>query len=155
MTSRLAQLSGTDLHGTLQIADHAINEIIALLRSDTSRHLTLEVCPHNIVIVRYGVLHARAELPDAMAPGPTPRITVHLLSWLVAMALKVTVRQPFLHVHGKHLTIELAAIPAPHAWRDLWRSVRRLTFETVSGAVRVGFVVEVKGEMGLHGDEHA
>jgi hypothetical protein len=95
------------------------------------------------VLVRYGVVHARAELPAAIEAGPSPRLTLRLASVLVAMGLKAVVRQPYIHIHGRFLTIALADVPALHPWRDGWRHVKQIRFATAPGALRVGVAVAI------------
>lgn len=138
---RLAQLKGSHAAGTLQIAATAINDVLRLLSPGASAP-TLELLPHNAVMVRYGMFHARAELP-AVADAELPRVTLTLASLLVAWGLKALVRQPFLHVHGRHLTIDLSAIPAFSGWRDLWNNLHQLTFATAPGALHVGFSIAI------------
>ena len=138
-----AQVRGSRATGTLQIQVHAINEVLATLAGRSSTAPLLELDAQNVVTLRYGVLHARAELPRQVGDPQSGRITVLLASLVVAWALKAAVRQPFLHVHGRRLTIDLAAVPALAAWRDLWRYLQQLTFETTPNGLRVGFLVAV------------
>jgi hypothetical protein len=138
---RLAQLRGSHFEGTIQIAEIGIND--ALNGKSTSKRLTVEMLPGNHIAVRYGVFHARAALPAAIAPSDAPHLTLALASMVVAYGLKAMWRQPFVHVHGRRVTIDLAAVPALAAWRDIWRHVRRMTFETAPGALRVGVAVMV------------
>ena len=144
---RPAQLIGSHADGTLRIAEDQLNDILGLLAT-SSKHPRVELHHNNEVIVRYGMWHAKAELPPAMTIDGSsyPAITITLASILVAWGLKALVRVPFLHVHGRHLTIELAALPAPEGWRDLWKHLRDLTFATSPGALRVGFAVAVEHE---------
>jgi hypothetical protein len=59
------------------------------------------------------------------------------------MALRAAVHQPYIHVHGRQLTIDLAAIPALQQWRALWRHLERAEFETAPGVLRIRFSVRV------------
>lgn len=138
-----AQLAGSHASGTLQIDTRAINDVLALLAGTPSSAPSLELMPNNTVMVRYGVLHARAELPQRVRFEQSPRLSVRLASLLVAWAIKAAVRQPFVHIHGRQLTIDLAAVPALSGWRDLWKYLHQLSFETTPSALRVGFVVMV------------
>jgi hypothetical protein len=71
MTERLEQLRGSRAEGTIQISESALNEVIGLAaRSGTVP--TLQVMEHNQLEVRYGLVHARAELPAALETGPAP-----------------------------------------------------------------------------------
>jgi hypothetical protein len=142
---RLGQLSGSRAEGTLQIAESAINEALAQ-NVGHGRHPMLEMQPDNIVLVRYGVFHAHARLPRSADVDASPVVTLRLASLTVAWGLKVFVHQPFIHIHGRQLTIELAAMPVPPPWNDWWRHVRHLTFETVAGALRIGFTLDIRAE---------
>jgi hypothetical protein len=134
---------GSHAAGTLQIDPRAINEVLAMLAGHGATAPRLELQPHNVVMVRYGMLHARAELPRLADAPQSGQVTVVLASLVVAWALKAAVRQPFIHVHGRRLTIDMAAVPAFASWRDLWRYLQQLTFETTPGALRVGFTLAV------------
>ena len=127
----------------MQIAAGAINEVLATLAGPTATAPQLELQAQNVVTLRYGVLHARAELPRRVADPQGGRLTIVLASLIVAWALKAAVRQPFLHVHGRKVTVELAAVPALASWRDLWTHLHELRFETAPEGLRVGFVLAV------------
>jgi hypothetical protein len=138
---RLAQLTGSHADGTLQVAESAINEL--LVRIARGRRPVIEVLERNVLILRYGMLHTRATLPRSITPGESPLLTLHLASLLVAWGLKAVVHKPFLHIHGRRLTIELARVQALHPWRGLWRHLQQLTFATVPGALRLTFSIVV------------
>jgi hypothetical protein len=142
MPMRPAQLAGSHVKGTVQVTETAINDIVHVFAGESGP--AIELLPHNGLMLRYGMFHARAELPSHLGQDTLPRVTLVLASVLVAWGLKAFVHQPFLHVHGRHLTVDLAAMPALDAWRDLWRHLHQLTFETAPGALRVGFVIEVE-----------
>jgi hypothetical protein len=139
---RLAQLTGSHAQGTLQLAESAINELLRLSASGAHKP-TLTLLPRNRLLLRVGLFHAHAELPASMQTGPSPQLTLALASIVVAWGLKAVVKQPFVHFHGRHLTIDLAAIPGLHAWREVWRHIHQVTFETVPGALRIQFAVAV------------
>jgi hypothetical protein len=145
---RLAELDGSVAEGTLQISEVALNEIAAL-SVEGSTQPTIELMPRNVLMLRYGVLHARAELPRVVGPEHPSRITLRLASLLVAMALKAVLHRPFVHVRGRYLTIDLANIPALKAWRDLWKHLTMLTFESTPGGLRIGFRLHVRESSGL------
>lgn len=143
---RLAQLSGTNASGTIQVAEHSLNELLSMWTHGAAHQPVVELLPRNRVAVRYGLFHARAELPQALDPGPSPKLTFHLASLLVAIGLKALVHAPFLHVHGRRLTIDLARLPGPQPWREMMLHFRRLAFETAPGALRVAFEIDIKEE---------
>jgi hypothetical protein len=142
---RLAELTGSRAAGTVQIAEPALNEFLQAIAGGVT-HPVISLLPGNTVAVRYGVLHARAALPSAMEVGASPRLTLRLASVLVALGLKAVVHQRFIHIHGRQLTIDLASVPALAAWRESWRHLRQVTFETAPGALRVGFIVAIEEE---------
>jgi hypothetical protein len=145
MTERLEQLRGSRADGTIQISESALNEVIGLAaRGGTVP--TLQVMEHNQLEVRYGLVHARAELPAALETGPAPRLTVTLASVMVAWALRAVVRLPFVEFHGRLVTIHLAAVPALAAYRALWPHLRSARFATAPRALRVEVGLSIDGE---------
>jgi hypothetical protein len=145
MLDRVAQLSGTHAAGTLQIAQSAMNDALAAIGAGRTPP-AIEMQPANTMLVRFGMLHAHATLPPRLEAGASPRLTLRLRSLLVAMALRAAVHQPFIHIHGRQLTIELSAIPAFQEWRELWKFLELAEFETVPGALRIRFSVRVTPE---------
>lgn len=139
---RPALLAGSRASGTLQLAERAINELLQSL-AGAAAQLSIELQSERTLLVRYGMFHAHAQLPLTLAVGESPRLTLRLASLVVAVALKAMVRQPFIRVHGRYVTIELASIPELTAWRDLWKHVQHLAFEVSPGALRVHFVIAV------------
>ena len=140
MTLRLAQLRGTRAEGSLRISEAGINDALHAAQQGAER-ATVEVRESNRLVIRYGVLHAQVRLPAALDAGPTPRLTLTLASVLVAWGLKATLRQPYVHIHGRHVTVELAEAPVFREWRDAWQHLRRVEFATEPGALGVSFAV--------------
>jgi hypothetical protein len=134
----LAQLAGTQVQGTVRVSEAALNE---LLNSDTSRlrGATLQIAPDNRVVFRHGIVRAAVTLPYVIETGPSPRATLSLASVMVAMALKALLRQPYLQVHGRELTIHLAAVPALERFRPIWPYLRRVAVATERGGLRLHF----------------
>ena len=128
----------------MQLAEPAMNDVLRIMARRATPPV-IELLPANGVMLRYGLLHARLELPATVDAAGLPKITCVLASVLVAWGLKAFVQEPFLEIRGRHLTIDLAAVPALAEWRDLWKHLRGLTFATAPGALRVGFVIEVDG----------
>lgn len=143
---RAADLTGTHAAGTVQMKEQALNDVMRLLTPDASTHATVQLQPDNTVLVRYGLLHARAQLPSVVTEDELPRVTFRLASVLVAWGIKAAVHRPFLQVHGRFVSIDLSAVPGLSAWRDLWVYLRRLSFEVVPGALRIGFEVSINEE---------
>lgn len=136
MATRLAQLRGTRADGGVQITESALNDVIAAATGGGNSP-TVRLLGANRIEVRYGIIHARAELPTAIAAGPAPRVTVALASTVVAWALRATLRQPFVEFHGRHVTIHLAAVPALASFRALWPHLTSARFSTAPGLLRV------------------
>jgi hypothetical protein len=141
---RLAELSGSHVEGSLHVAEPAIYDVLAHA-ADGHVRPTLELQPHNTLLVRYGMLHAHATLPAAVSLSESPQLTLVLKSVMVAFALKAVLHRPYVHIHGRHVTIDLAAIPELESWRELWKFVHHLRFETAPGTLRMQFAVSVKG----------
>ena len=141
---RPALLTGTRAAGTLQLSERGINEVLAELMQHASNKAACTLQPNNVLMLRYGLVHARVELPREAAPADAPYLTLRLASVVVAWALKAVVHQPFISIRGRDVTIDLRALPLPEPWRDLWKYVKRLSFETVPGALRLGFRLEMQ-----------
>ena len=109
--TRIAELVGSHAEGSLQIGQQSINHLLTLESKKTAP--SVELLAHNQVVMRYGLMRARAELlPAATQRASPPNITLRLASTVVAMAMKTFVRQPFVHINGRDLTIVLAADPS-------------------------------------------
>lgn len=140
---RLAELTGSHADGTLQVAQSALNQVLQQLVASSATAPVVEIHPGNTVVVRYGALHARAELPAVMHPARSARLTLRLASQVVAWGLKALVRESYVHVSGRDLTIELDRVPALHPLREFWPHLRQVTFGTVPHGVRVGFSIVI------------
>ena len=138
----LAQLNGSRIEGTIQISEAALNDVLGRSRAGQTR-VAISVLPENMLLVTYGIFRERVELPRTIAPVDSPTVTVQLASWSVAVGLGVFVRQPYIRVQGRRVTIDLAAIPALERWRGVWKHVDVMTFRTAAGILRVGFAITV------------
>lgn len=136
MTARPAQLQGTRAEATIQVTESAINEVIAIVRRGQTVP-TIRLMGNNRLEVRYGMLHAHAELPRAIDAGPAPRLTVKLASRVIAWALHAALRLSFLEFHGRFVTVHLAAVPALARYRALWPHLRSARLATAPGRVRL------------------
>jgi hypothetical protein len=97
----------------------------------------------NRLVVRYGVLHATATLSTALEVGPSPRLTLTLASFVVAVALKAALRQPYVTISGRRVTVHLADVPALQSIRGVWPHVRRVDFSTRRGTVQADVLFAV------------
>ncbi len=135
----LAQFVGTRAEGTINVSQAALNDLLNL-DALALRGATLVVGADNQVVLRYGAFRVRATLPRAIETGPSPRVTVSLASFVVAIALRAALRQPYISVQGRQLAIALADVPALRPMRALWEHLRRAELATEPGIVRVGFL---------------
>jgi hypothetical protein len=142
MTMRLDQLAGTRVEGVLQIAEAALNDLLGHVRTGHTVP-TLELEPENSILIRYGVLHAHASLPASVTPSRSPHVTLVLRSLLVAIALRAVVHRRYIHVHGRHLTIDLAAVPGLESWREWWAHVHHVGVQTTRHTLQLQFAVAI------------
>ena len=136
MTARLAQLQGTRAEATIQVTESALNDVIGIVRRGHSVP-AIRLMGNNRLEVRYGMLHAHAELPRAIDAGPAPRVTVKLASRVIAWALHAALRLSFLEFHGRFVTVHLAAVPVLAPYRALWPHLRSARLATAPGRLRV------------------
>jgi len=140
----LAQFAGTHVQGTVNVSEAALNELLSSAGSRL-RGATLRIGPDNQVVVRHGIVRATATLPQAIDMGSSPRATVSLASVIVAIGLKALLREPYIQMHGRELTIHLAAVPALEPFRPIWPSLRRIEVTTERGRLRLHFELIVTG----------
>ena len=121
------------------MSEATLNELLNSHDSPT-RGATVEVRPDNQVVYRHGIVRATVTLPHAVEMGAAPRATLSLASVMVALALRAVLRQPYVHVHGRQVTIHLAEVPAMQSVRAVWPYVRRVELATEPNGVRLHFV---------------
>ena len=139
---RLDQLVGTEIAGALTITEVAINELLKSERSPASG-ATISVEGDNQVVLHYGVLRARVTLPRAIEVGEAPRVKLVLASVLVGLALSAVVRQPYIQINGREVTIFLTDIPALQSLRDVWPHVKSAGLRTEDTRVVMDFEFSV------------
>jgi hypothetical protein len=140
MTDWLEQLTGSRLEGEVRVAEPAINDLLALSSGGrTAPHVT--VLEGNRIVVRYGFLHATAQLLAIAKTGESLRVTLILASTMVAWGLRAAVRQPFVFVRGREVAIDIGAVPALAAWRAVWNHIRSVTIATRPGVLVLGIVM--------------
>jgi hypothetical protein len=142
MTERLGQLTGTRADGTIQISEAALNEVVGFA-SPGHTGATIQLMNDNRLEVRYGIVHARAQLPLALDTGPAPRLTVTLASTVVAWTLRALLPSTFVEVQGRRVTVHLAAVPALAPYRALWPHVTSVRLATAPGLLRVGVGIAI------------
>jgi hypothetical protein len=126
------------------LSEATLNELLNSHDSPT-RGATVEVRPDNQIVFRQGIVRATVTLPHAVEMGAAPRATLSLASVMVALALKAVLRQPYVHVHGRQLTVRLAEVPALRSLHDIWPYLRRVELATEPNGVRLDFVFIVTG----------
>ncbi len=144
IAARLAQLTGTNAKGTVQITEAALNDAIRVATSGGNPP-AIRLFDDNLIEVRYGMMHARAVLPVAIDTGAAPRVTVVLASTVVAWGLRAAVRQPFVEISGRNLTLHLASMPALASFREVWPHVTSAQLSTAPGVLRVHLSVSISG----------
>ena len=137
------EFAGTAVRGDIKMAESAINELLNAPRSPL-RGATLALMDGDEVVLRYGVLHARARLPRAIEVGSSPRVTLVLASVLVAVAVRAVVRLPYIEVSGREVTIRLADVPALGHLREVWPHVTSAGLRTQSRTLALNFTFSVK-----------
>ena len=133
-------LSGTKLAGTLHLDRAAVHD---LLRLSSSQPVSIEIQAQNRILVRYKMFHAHAALPARVQVGSSPQLTVRLDSVVVAMGLKAVVRESFVSIRGRDVTISLAEVPALRPWREWLPHVRSVELSTDAGGVGARFLIEI------------
>jgi hypothetical protein len=136
-----SQLQGTTAGGTFRVAESAVNDLLSRTRQATAPTIHFE--PGNHALIRYGIFHARVRLPAAMEVGVHPRLTVTLASTVVAWGLKAVLTHPYVSVNGRHVTLDLSAIPALRSWQDWLRCFTSIAFSTTEAALAVAFTFQV------------
>jgi hypothetical protein len=71
-------------------------------------------------------------------------LTFALGSTAVAWALKRVLKQPYVRIDGRHVTVALDALPVLRPYRELLRYVRQIEMTTSAGALTVRFRVAVE-----------
>ncbi len=106
--------------------------------------LSLRIEADRSLEVRYGPLHARLRLHPTAVLSPAPVVSFEVASQLVAWGLR-RVRWPAgIRIDGRHLHVDLAAMPALAALAPVWPHVEQLAFDSESGRldVQVALVIQ-------------
>jgi len=138
---RVPQVAGTHVNGTVRVAAAGLNELLRAGPAPLSG-CDVAVAAGNRVVVRYGMLRATATI-DGVETGPSPRLQVSLASFVVALAVRAALRQPFVQVRGRLVVVDLGAVPALRPYAALFPHVRRVDIETAPGELRVGVEILV------------
>ncbi len=144
-TLPLDQLAGSAAEATLRLAESSINELLRAGEPPLNG-ATIAIGTGNQVTVHYGMLHARATLEPELEIGRAPRLTVTLASFMVAVALRAALRQPYVTLSGRRLTIDLAAVPALAPMARYWPHLRRVAITTADRTVRLDVSIRIDEE---------
>jgi hypothetical protein len=139
---QLDQFLGTQIAGALKTSEAAMNELLNA-KGSPLRGGTISLAPDNEVVFRYGVLRARATLIGVIDVGAAPCIRLRLASLFVGVALSAVLRQPYIQVNGRQVTISLTDVPALNRLRDLWPCVKSADLRTEGGAIVMVFTFSV------------
>jgi hypothetical protein len=137
------QLAATEVAGALRISEAAINDLLNTPQSPI-RGATLSVAPDNDVVLSYGVLRARVTLPRVIDVGAAPRVRLLLASFLLGLAVGAVLRQPYIRINGRKVTIFLAEIPALSGLRNVWPHVTSAGLRTDGRAIVMDFTFSVR-----------
>jgi hypothetical protein len=138
---RRRQFTGTHLHGTLQVGESTVKELLRAAPPPLSG-CDVAVAADNRLVVRYGMLQATATI-EGFEPGPSPRLRLSLASFLIALGVKAAVRASFVHVTGRQVVIDLGAVPALQPYAPLFPYVRRMDVATAPGRILVDVAISV------------
>lgn len=106
--------------------------------------LSLRIGADRSLEARYGPLHARLRLHPTAVLSPAPVVSIEVASQLVAWGLR-RVRWPAgVRIDGRHLHVDLAAVPALASLAPVWPHVEQLAFDSESGRldVQVALVIQ-------------
>ncbi len=139
---QLNQFVGTQLAGALKISEAALNELLNTKESPV-RGAAISLASNNDVVFRYGMLRARVTQIRVIDVGAAPRIRLLLASLFVGLALSAALRQPYIRVNGREVTISLADVPALHGFREVWPYVTSAGLRTDGRAIVMDFTFSV------------
>ena len=134
-------LGGTRLSGCVPITERLLNRF--------TQKAILEILPDNQVVVKYGVVNARATISRVVALDPSPTLEIRLANVFMALALRAFWNLQFSHLtfvsfSGTRMLVDLAAIPQVAQWRHLWRYVDSMDIRSDSGKLDVCFQISIK-----------
>jgi hypothetical protein len=142
LNSGASGLRGTVADGIVRVAEADINNVLATTPA-AAAGLKVEIHDDNRILARYGVLHATVVLPPRSDLSQSPELTFALGSVAVAWALKAVLKQPYVRIHGRHVTVDLAGVPALAPYRHLLRHVRQIELTTTAPILTVRFHVAI------------
>ncbi len=137
-------LAGARLHGSVPLSQRVINDALRQVRG-VPPGFALEVQPDRRLMVRYGLVHARAVLdPEVRMTDGGPQITLDLASTVLAWTLSQALRLKGVRIAGRRVTIDLGALDGLEAYRHYWRHLERVQLQTTAGRLHVDIALAVR-----------
>jgi len=136
-------LRGTRADGIVRVGEADLNNALASAAAARSG-VKLEILAGNRILVRFGVFHATVDLPPVSDLAESPALTFALGSIAIAWALKGVLKQSYVRIHGRHVTVALDAVPVLRPYRELLRYVKQIEMTTTAGALIVRFHVAIE-----------
>lgn len=137
-------LAGARLRATIPISEVLLNEALRRVPG-VPAGVVLDLQPDNRVVVRYGLVHARATLaPEVRVGDGPPQVVVELASTVIAWTLTQALRTRVARIEGRRLTIDLGGVAALDGFRDHWRHLERVRLQTTAGYLHVDVAAAVR-----------
>jgi hypothetical protein len=124
-------LRGTTADGIFRVTEADLNGMLAAATTSAAG-IKVEIQNDNRALVRFGVLHATVLLPPRSDISESPFLTFALGSIAIAWTLKHVLKQSYVQVHGRLITVDLSQVPALSPYRDLLRYVKTIEMATIS-----------------------
>jgi hypothetical protein len=138
-----AGLRGTRAHGIVRVGEAELNNALASAAAARSG-VKLEILAENRILARFGIVHATVALPPVSDLAQSPALTFALGSTAIAWGLKRVLKQSYVHIHGRHVTVALDALPVLRPYRELLRYVREVEMTTTAQVLTVRFRVAIE-----------
>ena len=135
VSAGLRQLVGTRLLAAVEVSETVLQDALHRMRH-LPQSLTVRVAPANRIVLRYGALHATAQLLESVDLRG-PRIELELQSGVIAWALQRAITTPAVTVTGRRLTIDLSRVEGLACLSSLWVHLRSVRFATDDGVLFV------------------
>jgi hypothetical protein len=135
-------LRGTFADGIIHVGETDLNNALASAAAATSG-VKLEILAGNRILARFGVVHATVVLPPVSDLAQSPALTFALGSIAVAWGLKRVLKESYVRIQGRYVTVALDAVPVLRPYRELWRYVRQVEMTTTAGVLTMRFRVDI------------
>ncbi len=137
-------LAGARLRATVPLSQVVLNDVLRQVRG-VPQGFALDLQPDQVLMVRYGLVHARAVLdPEVRMGGGAPTITLELASTVIAWTLSRALRLEGVRFAGRRVTIDLGALDGLHGYRAYWRHLDSVRLQTTAGYLHADLAVAVR-----------